>query len=355
MIDLERLEFSRADFLERFFCHRRDDFALQTVDGRYSRQGAELKYSDLLRHVTGEQTVGVYQTVYPQETCTWIMYDIDDHGERGHKTTEPREFDNSFSERSPKTAEPQDINSSQIDKLTLQGTFENAGIPYYTECSGSENSYHIWIFLSEPTPLAIAYNWARAMIMWGTGYIFDGEVFPKQAALNREKPFGNLAKLPLGINRKSMKWSTFERFVTNPETVDITGWVPVSLPKPKKTETELSGILEPAERNVLSISGVRPCIQAMIRHEVQLGSYHGHKLRIAVASELHNAGHSTREIVNVFKKQSDFDYETSLYQVESVKGYNKPKCSTLKAHCNAMKRVTGFDIEKICENCLMGG
>lgn len=339
-----------AEFLADKICYRRDDYAIQLQTGAYSRQGTELTYDDILAHVRGEYTIGVYQSTYPEEYCKWIAYDID--GVR--KPTD-----------NPAT--------SRIQLTMLKSILIENDVPFYVEDSGSIGSSHIWVFLERPTPLYLAYNWARAMIVRGDHYVFNSEIFPKQAALNPEKPYGNLVKVPFGIHQKSGRRTYFydssrgkpDPYMGKVETVDISNWKPVNLPRNERGERKVTdqykrGLRE-SDSKISCVddvglyrysSNIRPCIRAMLETGVQFRHDDGHKLRIAIASELLRCGTTFEEVVNAFRGQEDFDYGITRYQVQSVRGFNRPTCDRIRWHARNLVSESGFNIDEMCNECV---
>lgn len=350
-----------ADFLEKRVCYRRDDYAVQLDSGRYVRMGSPLTHDDIMAHLRGEMTIGVYQSKYPEEYCKWIVYDID-----GARKPE----DN------PEIA--------GIQKKLLKSVLIDNGVPFYVEDSGSPDSVHLWVFLFKPTPLHIAYNWARAMTVRGSRsespynlsdgeYVFSGEIFPKQAALNPDKPFGNLVKVPFGIHQLSGRRTYFfdssrgkpHPYMSEIETIDISHWQPVDLPKNERgskitkvsrDNPEQSGFNVFTEGQSVGLyrysQNVRPCIRHMLETNMQLEHYDGHMLRIAVASELLQCGLRPEQVVESFKAQKDFNYEKCSKQVSSVQGYNRPSCHRIRWHTRNLRKESGFNIDELCNSCV---
>ncbi|RLI10114.1 hypothetical protein DRO42_02340 [Candidatus Bathyarchaeota archaeon] len=81
----------------------------------------------------------------------------------------------------------------------------------------------------------------------------------------------------------------------------------------------------PSQRRRLE--GMRPCIAAAIN-----SSHMDHKMRVAVAAELHADGWSEPRIIDAFRGQGDFNPKVTAYQVRSViRGGIKPfRCSTIQ-------------------------
>ena len=68
-------------------------------------------------------------------------------------------------------------------------------------------SFHVWIFFEPRVPAQVA-KWLgfRCLELAGLNPK-QVEVFPKQAELSKDRPYGNFVKLPLGVHRKEGKKS----------------------------------------------------------------------------------------------------------------------------------------------------
>lgn len=296
--------------------------------------------------MSGEYTIGCYQSTYPDERCKWVVYDID------HDDANPVK--------------------SEVQKTLLKSILIENGVPFYTECSGSPKSVHEWVFFSQPTPLHLAYNWMRAMVVRGGKYVFTGEIFPKQAALNPEKPYGNLVKVPFGFHQVTGRRTYFfdssrgqpEPDMSNVETVDISHWQPVDLPQNEKSPKKASGKIREDKRlsdsyisNGQAVESyrytgeVRPCIKHMLKTNMQLRHEDGHKLRIAIASELLQSGLTVEDVIEAFTCQKDFSRNVTSYQVRSVQGYNRATCDRIRWHARNLQSESGFKIDEMCKTC----
>ncbi len=274
--------------LNELFIHRRDAYAIQTDGGDYAKVDGMITDDLLRQHLLGDTTIGVYQV--NNGTVKWICYDIDDHNGDG----------------------------DMFDLLRVMLCLGERGIQFYVEESGSPNSYHVWVFVEE-APVEDAYVFARSLIKG-----IDVEVFPKQ---RKPKPYGNLVKLPLGLNRKTGRFSKMRL----PRVIIDR----VSIPNMKMPVIE-------REHDVMPV-GIRPCLKRLISEKVELVGTYGHATRCALCVELLNNGVSIEDIHEVFKLQSDYDYDYTQSQIESLLGYKRYKCSTLREQC-------GHYI-KGCESC----
>ncbi|HLN45806.1 MAG TPA: hypothetical protein VK209_08885, partial [Candidatus Sulfotelmatobacter sp.] len=74
----------------------------------------------------------------------------------------------------------------------------------------------------------------------------------------------------------------------------------------------------------------RPCIVEALKQ--QLSSGNGHSMRLAIAGEYKRLGYSDSEIVDLFRLQSDFDYDVCRVQVESADSRKTANCQSIKEY-----------------------
>jgi superfamily II DNA or RNA helicase len=121
-------------------------------------------------HLVGRQTIGVYPLLQ-DDSCWFVAIDFD------RKTWEG-------------------------DARTLLETCNELGVPAALERSRSGNGAHIWIFLAEPTPAALARRLASAILTrtmerrYSVGLDSYDRLFPSQDTMPKGG-FGNLIALPL--------------------------------------------------------------------------------------------------------------------------------------------------------------
>ena len=152
------------------------------VDGKVSKALIEM-------HVRGETTVGSYQ-LDSENMVKWLCWDFDPPGEV---------------ERSAKVFQ------------YLQDTWAYPGV--MLEHSG--RGMHIWVFFEEMVDAGIAKRFGIDVLRQVE---VACEVFPKQVRIRQGK-YGNLVKLPFGINKKNGRRSE----MWHPRTLaDIT---PVKVPE----------------------------------------------------------------------------------------------------------------------------
>lgn len=169
--------------LEKFlelFSGREDVFAIQTEEG-YQPIRTSMKKKDVLEHLNGEKTLGVY-VLRSDNNIKFAAFDVD--------------FKKSF--------EGDYQSALKLCKKTVEQICEklrSENISYHIEFSGNRG-YHLWIFFN---------SWLQAYkVRFVLKKICEDipvsehvsvEIFPKQS--DTGGGLGNLIKLPLGIHRKT--------------------------------------------------------------------------------------------------------------------------------------------------------
>jgi hypothetical protein len=329
--DLDQL----ALFLGIYFVQRSDCYARQYWDRLHGKWGYhkvvesidDIALDALKRHIRAQITpqgyrfcMAVYQ-IGRDDKVSWICYDLDNH-------------DNS----------KPNVQEDVVQLLAVLGSYS---IPYLLEASGSDDSYHVWVFLV-PTRTYNAFKFSR-QIAAEAG--IKCEVWPKQQSINSDKAeFGNPVKLPLCIHNKSGRRSGF----LDPQTFEPLEYVP--LPGLVRLFEVSEPQRKPAQKPILATvcdsgsaprsCGFHPCLQYLIDSRVQLLGGSGHAARTAIAIDAYNARLSKEAAIDLFKHQEDFNLDYTTYQIDSIysKGLKSFKCSTLLDKCGALVR-------SYCEKC----
>lgn len=226
-----------VNLLAQKFIARSDIKAIQHPDGSYAPRHSKFTRDDLLAHIRGEATYGHYMIDLNNKTKL-IVFDIDINKE----AKLPREYDpeNGYSDfvaamardvwRARGVAQD-DERFTQRDYLRgqlrmmanklMRGVWEHLQVPTTMAYTGSKG-VHVYAF----TGLVDA-DLARVgqqVVLDGLGCFqpkkgnnfykhvqltgfedsfaeLEVEVYPKQAELTETRQFGNLVRLPLGINR----------------------------------------------------------------------------------------------------------------------------------------------------------
>jgi len=296
----------------QLYVNRRDIYATQSEYG-YIRQFKELSDETIEKHLNGDITIGSYQ-MEKDDTVTWLCIDIDAHGD-------------------------DEIVKANVISFEVFCRLSENGIPFVVESSGSEHSYHFWIFLVR-TKGVKAYYFGRELL-----HGLNVEVYPKQPELTELKQFGNLVKLPFGINRKNGSRSRMQLFCSELRYIDINNY----------DESEyINKLSDERQAKIGTSTGVLPtsvrrCMRACATGEIKMTGTSGHLLRCALVPELkHGAGYTREQVTECFKYQSDFDYMKTLYMVDSLWNYNRFTCNKLKT--DAYDKIGDY-----CNGCDLNG
>lgn len=217
--------------LRRFgelFIERRDVKAFQHRNGSYTPDKSPIKLSDLRDHIEGRHTMGHY-LVSPENRCRLFAFDIDLAADTNTYTDD----DGIEHEYSPREAW-QDPEHPARDRLAIEmnclaeGIARRAtritGAPVAIADSGNKG-VHVYVFTGSVT--ASSARAAAALVLESFGVFrairgknfwqhtesyksFNIEIFPKQDHIDADA-FGNLMRLPLGINLKTGRASRFVR------------------------------------------------------------------------------------------------------------------------------------------------
>src|SRR5437879_5732692 len=144
----------------RRFVSRRDDYAVQQMNGRYLRVGRPLQQRTLLDHFAGIQSLGTY-VMDERGSCRYAVFDAD-------------------------MAEGIDV------LLDLSGRLAGDGIPSYLEAS--RRGGHLWVLLDGLYRASEVRRWLLPSCPAGV------EFYPKQ---DEGCGYGSLIRLPLGVHLRS--------------------------------------------------------------------------------------------------------------------------------------------------------
>ncbi|GHO69786.1 hypothetical protein KSC_086780 [Ktedonobacter sp. SOSP1-52] len=165
------LAFQDVDVLASACIGRRNDYALQTAEGRYYRVGQPLTYDLLHLHLAGHYTLGTY-VIDESGCCQFAVFDCDKRG-------------------------------GLVDLVGIQEQLVADGIVSYLEAS--RRGGHLWVFLASPVSPAQLRRW---LLPYCPSEI---EFYPKQDTAG--DGFGSLIRVPLGVHRLTGEWYPFVRLV----------------------------------------------------------------------------------------------------------------------------------------------
>lgn len=340
---------SLAADMQKLFIVRSDKYKVQTKTGYKYGQG-KLDREVVIKHLSGEITVASLCFDKNHNAIT-LCFDIDG-------TKEYLGY------------------AHQIEKYLR----DKYGIVSLFEKSGSDNSVHIWVFF-EPQPAKLVREFGLHVLQKLN--LSDIEIFPKAT----ESKEGSVVKLPLGINRKNDRRSSFlnpqtnEELsledTTNPFSFMLVGGINNKVPTIKKTkQTHLDiGVPNPKDKNNFKYWGckLKFCIQYVFNNKVQLEGSDGHMFRYHACWDMVCMRIPNSVIHEFFSIQKDYSYEITEKNIRDIiakvkqasaeehKKYHKltSKCDTIKSSCSIVVKHSGLckmhDVNKVDKKLAMQG
>jgi hypothetical protein len=165
---------------------------VQNKDGSYTKIEEPLTNDVLERHLKGEITVGSYQLAFGN-AVKYLCFDFDPE-----KLADPRGSVSNL------------LNTLFELKEEEPGKKRPRVWPYAVMLEASrfdDPSFHVWIFFEPRVPAQVARWLGFRCLELAELNPKQVEVFPKQAELSKDRPYGNFVKLPLGVHRKEGKKS----------------------------------------------------------------------------------------------------------------------------------------------------
>lgn len=168
------------------FSGREDVFAIQTEEGYYPVR-MPMKEKDVLEHLNGEKTLGVY-VLRSDNNIKFAAFDVDFR----------KNFESNY-QNALDLCKQMTLNI--CEKLKIEN------IEYHVEFSGNRG-YHVWIFFDRwLQAYKIRFILKKIIEDISTDDRISVEIFPKQS--DTGGGLGNLIKLPLGIHRKTKNTCPF--------------------------------------------------------------------------------------------------------------------------------------------------
>jgi len=310
-------------FVNRSDCHAQQYQNSKTGKWEFCKVSSPLIEDKIKRHVKGEITLGTYE-ISLDDTVTWCVDDFDSHdGE-----TDTRE---------------------KVSKVV--GVLRGYNIPFLLEASGSLDSYHLWIFLSETR----TYNAFRFIRQINSEAKVDcKEPWPRQKSLySKDGRYGNLVKLPICYHNKSKSRSAFldaDTFEPLEGPVPHPGLVHL-LEIPDLSESKREGmprvsVRRETKRKPCSSKALDYCMQRALDDKVLLEGSEGHHLRLAMAIKANKIGLDAETTAQLFQSQKDYDHDFSLNKVLETwsYAYSPWSCETLRDKCGKL-------VKTYCQSC----
>jgi len=148
----------------RELCYRWNAYALQNIDGTYSKQDGDLSDELLQDHLDGKITIGAYN-LGPENKVRWLCFDVD-----AHRDKEDTDYD--FIARQV---------TAEKSKNKICNFLSERYVPFMLEASGTLHSYHVWIFL-KPVDALFAKAFGKAIL--------------KELGINKMEVYPNSQDLP---------------------------------------------------------------------------------------------------------------------------------------------------------------
>jgi len=196
---LQRLEtafetdtYDLALALRRLFINREDCYCVQKRDGGYIKVDEPLTVDVLQRHLRGEVTVGAYQLGL-DNTVKYLCFDFDPEHLPDTREAARRLLAVLFEKR-------REDDSVERPKVWPSAVLLEAS-------RWPDESYHVWVLFSLPVHAKVARWLGLRCLELANLNPKEVEVFPKQTALTKDRPYGNFVKLPLGKHQAAGKWS----------------------------------------------------------------------------------------------------------------------------------------------------
>lgn len=213
------------DLYRRLFVHRADVFAQQHEDGSYTPVHAQLTDDDLLEHLEGFVSYGVY-VIHPGHRpmnccgtpgpdCPVIGATCTIRPEA--ETWPPNSVSSVVFDLDTYDVDALDLLCAQVERLAAEASDAHGNVKCLLLEDSGGKGYHLWLLLSEPVSAARARAWAepvrtrydarRKSASPLNGYDTANEwppleIFPKQDEV-AEGAYGNLVKLPFGVHAKT--------------------------------------------------------------------------------------------------------------------------------------------------------
>jgi hypothetical protein len=177
---------------------------------------------DILSHIQGIETYGIYP-IRKGNTVKLVCFDVD-----LPKNLAELEEDALVTDKSNLLPQVKNICTTAINVFRAC-SFNSKGI--LIEDTGGRG-YHIWFFFESSIPAVSVRKFAYSILKKAK---VQCEVFPKQNEV-AEGQYGNLIKLPLGLHKKYMQYSSFiditDKKISNIENpfAHLTEIVPIPVP-----------------------------------------------------------------------------------------------------------------------------
>jgi hypothetical protein len=319
-----------STFVNRTDCHAKQFKNSSSGKWEFYKVNGPIDEPKLKQHIQGNITLGTYQ-ISLDDTCKWVCDDIDSHNDEGDSREKV---------------------SRVVDVLRAYK------VPFLLEASGSVDSYHIWILLSETK----TYNAYRFIRQINAEAKVSCECWPKQKSIDSHQArYGNLLKIPICYHHKSGGRSAFldaDTFEPLEGPIELLGLVHLLEISEYSDTSAMSTGMPKVSHRISNTSKLKQaacstelnyCMQRALEDKLQLNGSEGHYLRLAIAVKAQSIGLDAEATAQLFQFQNDYDHDFSLNKVLEVwsYGYNPFSCATLQDKCKTL-------IQGYCLSCPFG-
>jgi hypothetical protein len=186
------------EVFKQLFVNRTDCYCIQLKQG-YTRVEQSLTDAVLEKHLRGELTAGSYQ-LNQENLVKWLCFDFD-----------PEKLED------PKEATRKILSVCFEKKEEADGISRPRVWPHSVLLEASrypDPSFHVWLLFLLPISAKVAQWLGYCILELANLNPKQVEIFPKQAELSRDRPYGNFVKLPFGFHQVEHKWSRMLNFDT---------------------------------------------------------------------------------------------------------------------------------------------
>jgi len=226
-----------------------------------------------------------------------------------------------------------DLNLAWKEAHSLATTLQDSYRVQPLVCFSGSKGYHVYVWLSEVECFDSTkstkqfYQTAQDLLLKGLSF----ETLDKQVLGDIKR----LARVPYSIHEKSLNPCTPVN--TDRDSLILKSITPFKEQGLKADFCRLcqSKIGQKTRRLSYRYKSarqgqIRPCIDAALFSN--LSGAAGHSMRIAIAAEFLNKGFSIEQTAELFKNQTDYSFEKSLYYIKdlSARNYRPFKCATIR-------------------------
>ncbi|MCW3983778.1 MAG: hypothetical protein NWE96_07255 [Candidatus Bathyarchaeota archaeon] len=200
-------------------------------------------------------------------------------------------------------------------------------------CFSGSKGYHVYVWLQKTEHFDSAqttkvfYKTAQELLLKGLSFqTLDSQVLGDIKRLARV-PYTLHEKslkpcTPVNMERKSLSLNSITLFKEQGLAEDFCGLCQSNIQQQTRRHAY--------RYNSTRHGQIRPCIDAALCAD--LSGAAGHSMRIAIATEFLNRGFSAEQTAELFRNQTDYSFEKSLYYIRdiSTRTYRPYKCATIR-------------------------